>query len=222
MYPDTEVPRGVRTPSGGGRGDGPTHRHCPENVLAAVPGLTVVAPSHRHPVGAMLKAAVLCWPNPTVFLEHKLLYETKGEVPEEAYTIPFGQAVTRREGTDVTIVTWSKMLFTVLEAAEQAAAKGISVEVIDPRTLVPLDREAILNSVRKTGRLIVAHEAAKTGGAGAEIAALVAEEAIYDLKAPIRRVGAKDVPIPQSAYLEQFCIPQVEDVVAAIDEVMAA
>src|SRR5690606_21841930 len=185
------------------------------------PGLKVAVPATPYDAKGLLITAIRD-DNPVVFLEHKLLYETKGEVPEEAYTIPFGQAVTRREGTDVTIVTWSKMLFTVLEAAEQAAAKGISVEVIDPRTLVPLDREAILNSVRKTGRLIVAHEAAKTGGAGAEIAALVAEEAIYDLKAPIRRVGAKDVPIPQSAYLEQFCIPQVEDVVAAIDEVMAA
>lgn len=213
------VPVVFRMPMGVVNGAGAEHSQCPEAHFMDAFGLKVAVPSTPYDAKGLLITAIRD-DNPVVFLEHKMLYETTGEVPEEAYDIPFGEAVVRREGSDVTVVTWSWMANTVLEAADQIADNGVSVEVLDPRTLVPLDTDAILDSVRKTGRLVIVHEAPKTGGAGADIAAVVAEEAIYDLKAPIRRVGAEDVPMPQSAHLEQFCIPQVNDVVTATNDVM--
>jgi pyruvate dehydrogenase E1 component beta subunit len=154
--------------------------------------------------------------NPVIFLEHKMLYPTKGEVPAGEYVIPIGRADVKRAGTDVTVVATQAMVGKALAAALELEKDGISVEVIDPRTLVPLDEEAILASVRKTGRLVVAHEAVKRGGWGGELAALVMEHAFDDLDAPAVRVGARAVPMPYNDNLEKAVIPSREDLLAAI------
>ncbi len=159
--------------------------------------------------------------NPVIFIEHKLLYSTKGEVPEGEYLIPLGKAEVKRAGKDVTLVSYSRTLLHSLEAAEQAASDGISVEVIDLRCTVPLDLDAILASVRKTGRLIVAHEAHRSVGVGAEIASLVQEHAFDYLDAPIVRVGAMDIPIPSSKPLEDVVLPGPAQILAAIKQVVA-
>jgi len=215
-----KVPVVFRGPMGVIGGAGAEHSQCPESIFMHCPGIKIAIPATPYDAKGLMITAIRD-DNPVLFLEHKMLYDMKGEVTEESYEIPFGKAIVRREGTDITLVTWSMMVKTSLEAAEQAAKSDVSVEVIDPRTLNPLDKESILASLRKTGRLIVVHEAAKTSGAGAELSAIVAEDALYDLKAPIRRVCAKDIPIPQSGYLEPFCIPQVADVLVAIHDVMA-
>jgi len=158
--------------------------------------------------------------NPVVFVEHKKLYVEKGDVPEKSYTIPFGQAEIKREGSDLTIVATHALVTRSLNAAEEAAKEGIDVEIVDPRTLVPLDRAAILESVKKTGRLLVADEGHKTCGVAAEVSAMVAEEAIYYLKAPVARVCSPDTPVPFSPPLEQAYIPDVKDLVPAIKRLM--
>jgi len=208
------VPLVIRTPQGSGFGMGCHHSQSPEWIFAHFPGLKVVAPSTPHDAKGLLKASIRD-DNPVIFFEHKMLYRAKGPVPEEDYAIPLGKADIKREGSDATIVATSLMVHRALEAAEDLAKEGISVEVIDPRTLSPLDEEAILASVRRTNRLIIAEEACKTGGFGAEVAALVAEEAIDALDAPIRRVGAFDVPIP-SGPLEGAVIPKAEDIASAV------
>jgi pyruvate dehydrogenase E1 component beta subunit len=159
--------------------------------------------------------------NPVVFVEHKKLYIEKGPVPEEMYSIPFGQAEIKREGKDITIVATHALVQRSLNAAEQVAKEGIDAEIVDPRTLVPLDKETILNSVKKTGRLLVADEGHRTCGAAAEIAAMVAEEAIYYLKAPIKRVTSPDTPVPFSPPLEQAFIPDEKKLIPAIKSLMA-
>ena len=186
--------------------------------MAHIPGLKVVQPSTAYDVKGLLKAA-MDDDNPVVFYEHKLLYKTSDHVPEEQYSIPLGKADVKREGTDVTLVATALMVHKALEAAAELEKEGISVEVIDPRTIVPLDEETIINSVKKTGRLIVAHEAVKRGGIGGEIASMIAESEAFDyLDAPIKRLGGLAVPIPYNPTLEKAATPQVPDIIAAVKE----
>jgi pyruvate dehydrogenase E1 component beta subunit len=209
------VPLVLRLPEGAVSGAGPEQSQCPEALLWNVPGIYVVIPSSPGDAKGLLKSAIRD-ENPVAFFEHKGLYNTRGPVPDGEHLVPLGQACVRRAGADVTVVAWSNFVNHALLAAEQLAAEGIDVEVVDPRGLRPLDTATILASVAKTGRLVLAHDAPKTGGPASEIAAIVAEQALGDLAAPIVRVAAPDVPPPQSAYLERFYVPGVDDVVAAI------
>ncbi|GEK59311.1 alpha-ketoacid dehydrogenase subunit beta [Marinococcus halophilus] len=209
------VPMVLRTPSGSGTGAAAQHSQSLEAWVAHIPGLKVVQPSTASDAKGLLKAAIAD-PNPVIFYEHKLLYKTEGHVPEEAYTIPLGQADIKREGTDVTIVATAVMVHKALEAAEKLAEEGINVEVIDPRTLVPLDEQTIVDSVKKTGKVIVVHEAVKRGGYGGEIASMIAESEAFDyLDAPVRRLGALPVPVPYNPTLEKATVPQVDDIMQA-------
>jgi pyruvate dehydrogenase E1 component beta subunit len=183
-----------------------------------LPGLKVVMPSTPHDAKGLLIEAIRD-DNPVVFLEHKLLYAFEGEVPDGAYTIPFGQVDIKREGKDVTVVATAKMVHTALGAAEKLAADGISVEVVDPRTLCPLDEDGIIESVKKTHRLVIVHEEVKFAGSGAEIAAMVAEKAFDYLDAPILRVAAPFCPVPFSAPLEQAFIPGEDQIIEAVKKV---
>ena len=215
-----KVPMVVRTPSGGGTGAAAQHSQSLEAWVAHVPGLKVVQPATAYDVKGLLKAAVRD-DNPVVFYEHKLLYNTKGRVPEEDYVIPLGQADVKREGRDVTVVATAMMVHKALKAAETLEREGISVEVVDPRTLVPLDKETIVQSVIKTGRCVVVHEAVKRGGYGGEIVSTIVESEAFDyLDAPIQRVAGREVPMPFSTHLEQYVIPSEENIVAAIRDVM--
>ncbi len=214
-----KVPLVLRTPFGGGVNIAAHHSQSFEAWFMHVPGLFVAAPSTPHDAKGLLKEAIRN-DNPVVFCEHKLLYQVKGHVPEEDYTIPFGVAATRREGTDVTVVATMFMVHKALNAAKTLSEEGLSVEVVDPRTLVPLDKEAIINSVKKTGRLVVVSEDCKTAGVTAEVAAVVAEEAIDYLDAPIKRVAEPDTPIPFSPPLEKSVIPNEQDVINAIKEII--
>lgn len=213
-----KVPMVLRTPAGSGTGAAAQHSQSLEAWMAHIPGLKVVQPSTAYDVKGLLKAA-MDDDNPVVFYEHKLLYRTSGHVPEEQYSIPLGKADVKREGTDVTIVATAIMVHKALEAAAELEKEGISVEVIDPRTIVPLDEETIIESVKKTGRLIVVHEAVKRGGIGGEIASMIAESEAFDyLDAPIKRLGGLAVPIPYNPTLEKAAIPQVPDIIAAVKE----
>lgn len=183
--------------------------------MAHIPGLKVVQPSTAYDAKGLLKAA-MDDDNPVIFYEHKLLYKTIGEVPEEPYSIPLGKADVKRSGKDVTIVATAIMVHKALEAAKELEAEGIDVEIIDPRTLVPLDEETIIESVKKTGKCIVVHEAVKRGGYGGEIASMIAESEAFDyLDAPIKRLGGLAVPIPYNPTLEKAVIPQVPDIIEA-------
>ena len=213
----TAFPLVVRIKSGAGFGAGCQHSHNLEAWVAHCPGLKVVMPATPRDAKGLLKSAIRD-DNPVVFIEDMGLYFAPAEVPDGDYSIPIGQADIKRPGQDVTLVTWSKMLGVAMQAAEQMTAEGIEVEVVDLRTLTPLDTDTILTSVRKTGRLVVLHEATRTGGFAGEIAALVMEQAFADLKAPLRRVTGPDIPVPASAPLEQFYIPDAAQVVAAIRE----
>ncbi|GEO81603.1 alpha-ketoacid dehydrogenase subunit beta [Pararhodospirillum oryzae] len=215
----TAFPLVVRIKSGAGFGAGCQHSHNLEAWVAHCPGLKVVMPATPRDAKGLLKSAIRD-ENPVIFIEDMGLYFAPGDVPDEAYTIPLGKADIKRSGTDVTLVTWSKMLGVSLQAAEQLAAQGISVEVVDLRTLTPLDTDTLLASVRKTGRLVVVHEATRTGGFAGEIAAVVMEQAFAALKAPLRRVTGPDIPVPASPPLEQFYIPDAGQVVAAIKEIL--
>lgn len=213
------VPMVIRTPGGSGSGAAAQHSQSLENWFVHVPGLKVVMPSTPYDAKGLLKSAIRD-NNPVVFLEQKLLYRTKGQVPGEDYVVPLGVADVKREGRDVTIVATSAMVLRALEAAQTLASEGIEAEVIDPRTLVPLDEEALVRSVKKTGRLVVVHEACKRGGFGGEIAALIADSEAFDyLDAPIKRVAGKDIPIPYNRNLEKHAVPQVPDIVQAAREV---
>ncbi|SDW44865.1 pyruvate dehydrogenase E1 component beta subunit [Marinococcus luteus] len=206
------VPMVLRTPSGSGTGAAAQHSQSLEAWVAHVPGLKVVQPSTASDAKGLLKAAIAD-PNPVIFYEHKLLYKTEEHVPEAAYTIPLGEADVKREGTDVTIVATAVMVHKALEAAEKLAEEGIDVEVIDPRTLVPLDEQTIVDSVKKTGKVIVVHEAVKRGGYGGEIASMIAESEAFDyLDAPVRRLGALPIPVPYNPALERAMVPQVDDI----------
>lgn len=213
------VPLVIRTPFGGGVNIAAHHSQSLEAWFMHTPGLYVATPSTPYDAKGLLKTAIRD-DNPVVFCEHKLLYPIKGLIPEEEFTIPFGSADIKREGADVTIVATMFMVHEALKAAETLEKDNLSVEVVDPRTLIPLDKEAIVSSVKKTGHLIVVTEGCKTAGVGAEIAAIVAEEAIDYLDAPIRRVAEPDTPIPFSPTLEKFVIPNEESIIKAVKEIV--
>ncbi|MDD4732160.1 MAG: alpha-ketoacid dehydrogenase subunit beta [Desulfovibrio sp.] len=212
------VPMTLRMPQGAGIGAAAQHSQSLEAWFMHVPGLKVAIPSTPYDAKGMLISAIRD-ENPVVFLEHKLLYGVDGDVPDESYTVELGKADIKREGTDVTIVATSLMVHTALAAAEKLQADGISAEVVDPRCLQPLDKETILGSVKKTNALVVAHEAVGFAGPGAEIAAMVAEEALDYLDAPIKRVAAPFCPVPFSPPLEQAYIPNEDDIVAAVKSI---
>jgi len=209
-----KVPVVLRSQGGGGRGNAAQHSQSLEAWFVHIPGLKVVQPSTPFDAKGLLKTAIRD-DNFVIFLEHKLLYPTKGQVPEEEYLIPLGVADTKREGGDVTIVATSRMVLFALEAANQLATSGIEAEVIDPRTLKPLDMDAIVTSVRKTNRIMVVNEGHRTAGVASEIAARVQEECFYYLDAPVSRVATEDVPLPYNGALELEAIPKVEDIVEA-------
>jgi acetoin:2,6-dichlorophenolindophenol oxidoreductase subunit beta len=212
------VPLVLRTPAGSGTGAAEHHSQSFENWFVHVPGLKVVMPSTPYDVKGLLISSIRD-NNPVVFIEHKLLYKTKGEVPEEMYEIPLGKADIKRQGKDLTIIATAIMVKKSLEAAEQLAQEGIDVEVVDPRTLRPLDTESIVNSVKKTGKVLIVHEAVKTGGFGGELAAVIAEsEAFGYLEAPILRLAGREVPIPYNRNLEAAAVPQVEDIIVKARE----
>ncbi|MGQ9500781.1 MAG: alpha-ketoacid dehydrogenase subunit beta [Anaerolineae bacterium] len=215
------VPMVLRAPVGGYLAAAGQHSNSFESMFAHIPGLKVVLPSTPYDAKGLLKSAIRD-NNTVLFFEHKKLYEIKGPVPEEEYTIPLGKADIKRSGTDVTIVTYAFMVRKSLAAAEQLAQEGISVEVLDLRTVSPLDEEAILNSVKKTQRLVIVQETWRRCSVGAEVAAIVAEQALDYLDAPIVRVTAKDVPIPFSPVLENYVLPQEADIVAAVRRVLRA
>ncbi|OEU84885.1 MAG: hypothetical protein BA865_00170 [Desulfobacterales bacterium S5133MH4] len=215
-----KVPMVLRVNIGAGRGAAAQHSQSFHSLFMHIPGLYVVAPSTPYDAKGLLIEAIKN-DNPVIFVEHKKLYAEKGPVPEESYTIPFGQAEIKRKGNDITMVATHAMVLRSLVAAEEAAKEGIDVEIVDPRTLTPLDKVTILDSVKKTGRLLVTDEGHKTCGVAAEISALVAEEAIFYLKAPVYRVCSPDTPVPFSPLLEQAYIPDEKDLMAAIKGLMA-
>jgi pyruvate dehydrogenase E1 component beta subunit len=209
------VPFVLRTPAGSGTGAAAQHSQSLESWYVHVPGLKVVMPSTPYDAKGLLLAAIRD-DNPVIFVEHKLLYKIKGPVPEEPYTVPLAVSEVKRQGRDLTIVATSIMVQRSLQAAEQLAGEGIEVEVVDPRTLKPLDAQTIVDSVCKTGRVLIVHEACKTGGFGAELAAVIAESEAFDyLDAPIVRLAGRDMPIPYNRTLEYHTVPQVENIVAA-------
>jgi 2-oxoisovalerate dehydrogenase E1 component beta subunit len=212
------VPLVLRGPSGGGVHGGPFHSANPEMYFVHTPGLKVVYPSTVYDAKGLLKSAVRD-NNPVLFFEHKFLYRRiKEELPAEEYTVPLGKAIVRREGSDLTILSYAAMMHTSLEAAAELAREGIEAEVIDLRTLLPLDRETILASVKKTNKLLIVHEDTRTGGIAGEIAAVVCEGAFEDLDGPITRVTALDTPTPYSPPLEAHFLPSAAKVVAAARE----
>jgi pyruvate dehydrogenase E1 component beta subunit len=214
-----KCPLVIRTPFGAGVNIASHHSQSLEAWFMHVPGLYVAVPSTPYDAKGLLKSAIR-GNNPVVFCEHKLLYPVEGEVPEKEYTVPFGVADIKREGEDATIVATLYMMHKALEAAKTLEKEGISVEIVDPRTLTPLDKQAIIGSVKKTGRLVIVTEDCKTAGVSAEIAAIVAEEAIDYLDAPIKRVAEPDTPIPFSPTLEQYVIPDEKAIVKAVKEVV--
>jgi 2-oxoisovalerate dehydrogenase E1 component beta subunit len=212
----TAIPMVVRLPSGGGFSGGPFHSQNPESSFAHIPGLKCICPATPEDAKGLLISAIED-PNPCLYFEHKHLYRRiKAEVPEERYTVPLGKARTHLEGEDVTVVTWGAMVYTAAEAAQQL--DDLSVEIVDLRTVMPWDKAAVLESVRKTSKVLVLHEDTRTGGFGAEIAATIAEDAFEDLDAPVKRIAAPDTPVPFSPTLEKAFIPQIEDVVAGLRE----
>jgi len=215
-----KCPMVLRTALGAGMGTAAHHSQSLEAMLCHTPGLITIAPATPYDVKGLLISAIRD-DNPVVFLEHKMLYAAKGEVPEGEYTIPIGVADIKREGFDVTLVCWSGMVRQCLAAAEILEKEGVSVEVLDLRTLIPLDKKAILDSVGKTHRLVIVHEACLTGGFGGEIAAIVASEGFDLLDAPIIRVGGPDTPVPFSPVLEAEFIVKADRIVAAVREIAA-
>jgi acetoin:2,6-dichlorophenolindophenol oxidoreductase subunit beta len=214
-----EMPLVIRAPVGGYLSAGAQHSNSFESMFSFVPGIKVIMPSTPYDAKGLLKSAIRD-NNTVLFFEHKKLYGMKGEVPEEEYTLPIGEAAVRREGQDVTIVTYAYMVGKCLAAAEKLALEGIEAEVIDLRTIDPLDKETILASVKKTSRLVVVQETWKDCSVSSEVAAVVAENALDYLDAPIVRVGAKDVPIPFSPVLEEFVLPKEEDILKAVYKVL--
>ena len=209
------IPLVCRAPAGSGTGAAAQHSQSLEAWFVHTPGIKVVAPSTPADAKGLLIASIRD-NNPVIFMEHKLLYSTKGAVPEDLYTIPLAQADVKRDGHDLTIIAYSIMVPRALEAAEQLATEGIEIEVVDPRTIKPLDTDTLVRSVSKTGRVLIVHEAPVTGGVGAELAAVVADSEAFDyLDAPIRRLAGRNVPIPYNRTLEAAAVPQVEDIVTA-------
>jgi acetoin:2,6-dichlorophenolindophenol oxidoreductase subunit beta len=208
----TSVPMVIRMPGGSGTGAASQHSQSLESILMHIPGLIVLNPSTPYDAKGLMLSAIRD-PNPVCFVEHKVLYKMKGEVPEEDYTIPIGVAEIKRPGRDITVVANNIMVIKTLQVAEKLAKEGIEVEVIDPRTLLPLDTKTIIDSVTRTGRLLVVHEACQTGGWAGEVIATVAGSPAFDyVDAPIRRLGGKDIPIPYNRGLEKIAIPQEADI----------
>lgn len=214
-----KVPLTMRIVNGAPGSAAAQHSQSPESWFMNVPGLKIAIPATPYDAKGLLKTAIR-GEDPVLFFEHKMLYAEKGEVPEEDYTIPFGQAAMRREGTEATIIAIGGVLPKVMEAAHQLAAKGISVEIVDPRTLVPLDTTTLVESVKKTNRAVIVHEAHRRAGPGAEIAAILAQEAIGYLDAPVIRVATKNVPFPYHPDLEKFILPGLDDIVEAVEGVV--
>lgn len=207
------APLVLRGPAGGGVHGGPFHSQNPEMYFVHTPGMKVVAPATPADAKGLIQSAIRD-NNPVLFLEHKFLYRRiKGEVPENSYTVPIGKARVHREGHHLSIITYAAMVHTAQEAADLLAKEGIEVEILDLRTLVPLDREAIANTVKKTNKVILLHEDTRTGGLAGEIAAIINEEAFDDLDGPIVRITSLDTPVPFSPPLEHYFLPKVEDVV---------
>lgn len=213
----------IRCPSGAIGNAGPFHSQNPEAWFFRVPGLKIVTPSTPYDAKGLLKAAIRD-NNPVLYFEHKALYRDKQisqVLPDEDYTVPIGEAALRREGTDITIISYGKMVHKSLEAAEVLSKDGIDVEVLDLRSLLPFDREMILTSVKKTSRLLIVHEDTLTGGIGGEMAAIIADEAFEYLDAPIKRVAAIDTPVPFSPPLENFFLPNTEKIVETLRDLAA-
>lgn len=211
------IPIVVRGPCGGGVHAGPFHSQNVESFFLNTPGLKMVEPSTPYDAKGLIKAAIRD-DDPVLFFEHKLLYRNpkiKQEVPEDDYIVPIGKAAIRKEGKDLSIITYGAMVYTALDAAEQLKQDGIDVEVLDLRTLLPFDREAIVATVKKTNKVIILHEATRTGGMAGELAAVINEEAFDSLDGPIVRITSIDTPVPYSPPLEEFFLPQVDDVVKA-------
>jgi pyruvate dehydrogenase E1 component beta subunit len=213
------LPLVIRTVGGGGRQLGATHSQTPDAIFAHFPGLTVVSPGTVADAKGLLKSAIRS-DNPVLFIEHATLYQMRGEVPDGEYLVPIGKSVVQRPGSDVTIVTYSKMLEVSLKAADQLATEGIEAEVVDLRTLRPLDMEPVVESFKKTNRAVVVEEGWRSFGIGSEVVSRLYEEAFDYVDAPIQRVAQKEVPLPYNRTLEQMALPQVGDVIAAVKEVV--
>ncbi|HZD56398.1 MAG TPA: alpha-ketoacid dehydrogenase subunit beta [Anaerolineales bacterium] len=213
------LPLVIRAPGGGGRQLAATHSQTPDAIFAHFPGLTVVAPGTPEDAKGMLKSAIRS-DNPVLYIENATSYQVRGEVPEEEYTTPLGKSKTQRPGSDVTVITYSKMLNLTQQAAEQLAEEDIDVEIVDLRSLRPLDMGPVIESFKKTNRAVVVEEGWRSYGVGAEVAARLYEEAIDYVDAPIKRVAQKEVPLPYNRELEQMALPQVEDIVKAVKEVL--
>lgn len=209
------LPMVIRAPAGGGTQKAAQHSHSIESWFVNAPGIRVVIPSTPYDLKGLLKTAIRS-DDPVLFIEHEMLYNTKGEVPDDDYLLPFGVAEIKRPGRDVTIVAWSKMLHEALRAAERLAEEGIEAEVLDPRTLDPLDIDSILASVSRTRRAVIAEEGWRNVGVGAELAARIQEHLFYDLEAPVQRVAAADVPTPYAKNLEKLALPDAQDIVDAV------
>jgi pyruvate dehydrogenase E1 component beta subunit len=214
-----KLPMVIRAVGGGGRQLGATHSHTPDAIFAHFPGLKVVSPGTPADAKGLLKSAIRS-DDPILFIEHATMYQVRGEVPDGEYLIPIGQSKIQREGKDVTVVTYSKGLELTMKAADELAKEGIQIEVVDLRTLRPLDMEPVLESFKKTNRAVVVEEGWKSYGVGSEIVARLYEQAFDYADAPILRVAQKEVPLPYNRTLEQAALPQVEDVIAAVKEVM--
>ena len=209
------VPLVLRTQGGVGDGLASQHSQSFEAMFYHIPGLKIAVPSTPYDAKGLLKSAIRC-DDPVIFLEHKQLYTTEGEVPEEDYLIEFGRGDIKRTGKDVTLIAWSNMIPLSLDAAEKCADDGIDVEVIDPQTLVPLNKDIILESVRKTGHVVIVQEAVRRGGVSSDIASIIQKEAFDYLDAPVEIVAGKNTPIPFNRNLESLCVPQKNDIIQAV------
>jgi pyruvate dehydrogenase E1 component beta subunit len=216
---DGAVPLVIRTQGGVGGGLAAQHSQSLEALFYHIPGLKIAVPSTPSDTKGLLKTAIRC-DDPVIFIEHKRLYETEGHVPSGEFTIPFGKADIKRMGSDVTIIAWSDMVRRSLEVAESLEEEGISAEVVDPRTLVPLDIEAILSSVRKTGRAVIVQEAVRRGGVASDISSMIQELLFHDLAAPVSIVAGMNTPVPFNESLESKVIPQTGDIIEAVRKIM--
>lgn len=213
------IPLVIRTPGGGGRQLGATHSQTPDAIFAHFPGLKVVAPGTPEDAKGLLKAAIRS-DDPILFIESATLYQVRGEVPDEDFTIPIGKSKIQRPGSDVTLVTYSKMLEFSNKAADQLAKEGIEVEIVDLRSLRPLDMEPVIESIKKTNRAVIVEEGWRSYGVGSEVTARIYEEAFDYIDAPVKRVAQAEVPLPYNRNLEQMALPQVDDVIQAVKEVL--
>jgi len=213
------LPLVIRAPGGGGRQLAATHSQTPDAIFAHFPGLKVVAPGTPADAKGLLKEAIRI-DDPVLFIENATVYQQKGEVPEGDYTIPIGKSKVQREGSDVTVVAYSKMVPYSMQAADILAKEGVEIEIVDLRSLRPLDMSPVIASFKKTNRAVIAEEGWRSYGVGSEVAARIYEEAFDYVDAPVRRVAQKEVPLPYNAHLEQLALPQVDDIVNAVREVL--